>query len=158
MKLFHRSVLYIGALWEIVRFLFLFTGVSLLVNPGSSPLVNLHLLWLSAGQVCTAALFFIGGYAPEKFPSLRGVTAFFKFAGLLPAAAAAASGFLVPPTALAARPTWGAAGPAALPAVDFIFLVYLIKYAPDRDSRSESGPAPEAPNLPDFRETRVEEK
>jgi hypothetical protein len=153
MKRFYKHLFYIGAIWEIGRFLFLFLAVSLLVNPTGNPLVNLHLLWLSAGGACTAALFFLMGYAPEKFSSLPKITAVFKFIGILPALIAIIAGFLIPRSMPAdQRIALGLAVPILVLAVDVIFLVFLVRYAPD-DAGEERGP-----DLPDFQETRIEEK
>ncbi|MDR1625139.1 MAG: hypothetical protein LBT33_01245 [Spirochaetia bacterium] len=124
----HVLVFYAGAAWETGRFFFLFEMVSALVNPSSDIPVNLLLLWLGAGQLCTALLFFLCGYMPGRFFGLRGVTAVFTFVGILPPltavlAQAFSRGLPVPlrfPPGL----------PAALlvMGVDALFLLYLLVF------------------------------
>ena len=158
MSLYLRLVFYIGALWEILRFLFLFTGVSLLANPQANPFVNLHLLWISSGQACTALLFFLLAYMPSRFSSLRAVAAFFKLAGLLPAVALAPLYLLRPIWSAAGLTSWSPVAPPAVAAVDCFFLLHLISGTGRKLSRPPEEERRDGPDLPDHRETPIGEE
>lgn len=138
MRHIHRILFYLGAGWETGRFLFLFILVSLAVNPAGNPLMGLLLLWLSAGQLCTGILFFLGAYAPRRFFSLGKIIAVFKFIGILPPLVYITAGILAPGILSSGRQAAiGLPVPAAVLFVDFIFLIYLILFAPDSETRPE---------------------
>jgi hypothetical protein len=124
----HVLIFYTGAAWETGRFFFLFELVSALVNPSSNFPLNLLLLWLGSGQLCTALLFFLCGYMPRRFFSLRAVTAVFTFIGMLPPLIAVLGqaflrGFFSP---LKFSP--GLAIPLFIMSVDALFLAYLLLF------------------------------
>ena len=124
MSRIHTLVFYAGAAWETGRFFFIFLLVSAVANPQAHPFISLLFLWLGSGQLCAAFLFFLCGYMPGKFYSLRRITAVFTFMGILPPLALAAGRLLVSaeyfPGGLAAL--LGIAG------IDAFFLVYLILF------------------------------
>ena len=120
----HTLVFYAGAAWETGRFFFIFMLVSAVANPQANLLVSLLLLWLGSGQLCAALLFFLCGYMPGKFFSLRKITAVFTFMGILPPLALAALRIFTPadyfPGGFPAL--FGIAG------IDTLFLAYLFLF------------------------------
>jgi hypothetical protein len=123
MSRIHVLIFYAGAAWETGRFFFLFELVSAMVNPAPGVPVNLLLLWLGSGQMCTALLFFLCGYMPKRFFSLRKITAVFTFMGILPPVTAVigyARGFI---TVYNFMPL---GIPLFIMGIDALFLVYLL--------------------------------
>ncbi|MCL1818724.1 MAG: hypothetical protein FWG35_07320 [Spirochaetaceae bacterium] len=121
----HTLVFYAGAAWETGRFFFIFSLVSAVANPRANPLVSLLFLWLGSGQLCAALLFFLCGYMPGKFFSLRGVTAVFTFMGILPPLALAAGQKLLAP---AGYLPGGLVALLGIAGIDALFLVYLFLF------------------------------
>ncbi|MDR3200367.1 MAG: hypothetical protein LBT68_02810 [Spirochaetales bacterium] len=120
-------IFYSGAVWETGRFFFLFQIVSVAVNPQASPLVSLLILWISSGQLCTALLFFLGGYMPERFFSLRKITAVFTFLGILPPLVILlGQGLLSRVLPQMMRISLGFAAPLLIIGIDALFLVFLL--------------------------------
>jgi len=150
---------YAGSFWETAKFFFLFLIVSLVVNPAGNPVVNLLLLWISAGQMGGAVLFFLIGYAPEKFSGCVKFLAFWKFIGAIPSLVFSLSGAFLPRN-LAVQEnvasSFGTVIPGAILLVDSLFIVFLILYKPGRDRKSD--PVASAESLPSHSETTVEEK
>ncbi|MDR1931854.1 MAG: hypothetical protein LBQ57_03415 [Spirochaetales bacterium] len=125
-------IFYSGAVWETGRFFFLFQIVSAAVNPQANPLVSLLILWISSGQLCTALLFFLGGYMPERFFCLRKITAVFTFMGILPPIAALlGQGLFVRVLPQAMRISPGFVIPAFIISIDALFLVFLLSHRED---------------------------
>ena len=123
----HTMVFYAGAVWETGRFFFLFQLVSAVVNPQANPLISLLILWLSSGQLCAALLFFLCGYMPDRFFSLRKITAVFTSLGILPACLMLMSQGVLKrlfPAAKALSLSW--AVPLVIITLDALFLVYLL--------------------------------
>jgi hypothetical protein len=123
-------VFYAGAVWETGRFFFLFQFVSAVANPRANPLLSLLLLWLSSGQLCAALLFFLCGYMPGRFFSLRKITAVFVFLGILPPLLMTAGRhfFVFPGESLSvpARILPGFAAALVIVVVDVLFLAFLL--------------------------------
>jgi len=123
----HTMVFYAGAAWELGRFFFLFQLVSAVVNPQANPFISLLILWPCSGQLCTALLFFLCGYMPGRFFSLRRITAVFTALGILPACLLLVSqGFLKRLLPAAAVISLGWAAPLVVVVVDALFLTYLL--------------------------------
>lgn len=93
--------------------------------------MNVLLLWLSAGQLCGAVLFFLIGYLPEKFAPLRGFMIVYKFIGILPALVFSI-GAVILPKAMTAGPqsSLGFFIPLAVTGVDLLFLTFLLLWNP----------------------------
>jgi hypothetical protein len=97
------------------------------VNPLADFSVNVLLLWLSSGQLCTALLFFLCGYMPRRFFGLRKITAVFTFMGILPPltaglAQAVSRGFFFS----ALKLSRGLMITLVIMGIDVFFLLYLL--------------------------------
>jgi hypothetical protein len=136
-----KIVLYSGALWEAGRFFYLFLIISLLLNPAGNPVLNVLLLWLSAGQACGAVLFFLIGYLPGKFSSLRGLLILYKFIGIIPALVYSLGLVILPRTMTSgSRSSLGLSVPLAVSAVDLLFLTFLLLWKPGGGPRDADNP------------------
>lgn len=124
---------YAGTVWEIFRFSFIFLLVSLMMNPPGNPVTNLLLLWIAAGQILGAVLFFLTGYLPERSDFLRPVLILYKLISLLPGLILVLLGILLP-----GRTTVGWAAPTAIAAVDSLFLFFLILFFPSEGRGEEN--------------------
>ena len=118
----HTLILYTGAAWEVGRFFFIFLLVSAVANPLANPLLSLLFLWLGAGQLCLAFLFFLCGYMPGKFFGLRRITAVFTFIGILPPLLLALGQRLFAPAGYLPVGLFAFLGIAG---IDMLFLAYL---------------------------------
>jgi hypothetical protein len=123
----HTLIFYTGAFWSIARFFFLFQLVSAIMNPQANPLTSLLLLWIGSGQMCTALLFFLGGYMPRRFSCLRKITAVFTFMGMLPPCVVVmGQGILMQFFPVTMTFSLGVAVPLFIVSVDALFLAYLL--------------------------------
>lgn len=159
-----RFPLLLGAAWEVVRFLALFTAM-LGLDPNGERGVVPWLLVFGSGQLALAAAFLFLFLDPAGNRALRPFLVLGKALGLFSALLRA---LLAPPSPLSA-PVWPLSlplPPAALLGIVSLFDLALLGFllagrgparaAPGRPAPPASGGA-DAAELPEFRETRVED-
>ncbi|GAB4224440.1 MAG: hypothetical protein Kow009_16150 [Spirochaetales bacterium] len=129
-----KNVFYLSCLWETIRILFLFTLVSLLLNPGARILYTLYTLWLCAPLLVLPLLSFLLGLQPERIPSLRPVLLFGKVVGLIPLGILLAFLYLLPAGSLDKTLRWGMIVPLTIGFIDFLFILFLVFYPHTQES------------------------
>ncbi|MCX7786730.1 MAG: hypothetical protein N2442_03425 [Spirochaetes bacterium] len=123
-----ENLFYLGCIWEVLRFIFLFSLVSFLVNPGGRVLYTLYFLWVSAPLLVIPFLFFLSAYQSERIPSLRPILVFGKVLELIPLGILLAFLYLLPSGGMDKAIRWGMAVPIIIGWIDFLFFLFLLFY------------------------------
>ncbi|WP_455381356.1 hypothetical protein [Salinispira pacifica] len=153
-----RQVFFLGAIWEITRFIVLFLSIVWQVEESRISLVRV--LWFGSAQLALAIAFLMIGWDPPRYRRLVRLLAAAKVVTLVPGVAAVV--VLVPGVALLASAGWSSGAGLTLIApfivllIDIIFLVILLtcrveEVPPDRDRGQPSN----GDNLPDYHETDI---
>lgn len=126
-----ENLFYLGCLWEVLRFIFLFSLVSFLANPGGRGAYTLYFLWLYAPLLVIPLLFFLSAFQPERIPSLRPILLFGKVLELIPLGILLVFFYLSPSGAMDKVLRWGMTVPIAIGWIDFLFFLFLLFYPQD---------------------------
>ncbi|MFQ3621746.1 MAG: hypothetical protein SNJ78_12485 [Spirochaetales bacterium] len=129
-----KPIFYVGCFWEVLRFVLLFSLVSILLNPRGNLLYTLYLLWVSAPFLVIPVLYFLVAFKPENLTLLRPMLLYGKVLELVPV------GFLLlflkvlPPHALE-RTRWDSFSFAlSIGVIDFLFFLFLLFYYRQQES------------------------
>ncbi len=123
-----ENLFYIGCLWEVFRFIFLYSLVSLLANPGGRVIYTLYFLWVNAPLLVIPLLFFLSAYQPERIPFLRPVLLFGKALELIPLGILVLFFYLIPSGGIDKSIRWGITVPLTIGWIDFLFFLFLLFY------------------------------
>ena len=123
-----KNLFYLGCLWEVLRFIFLFSLTTLLSNPGGRLLYTVYLLWLNAPLLVIPLLFFLSALQPERIPSLRPILLFGKVLELIPLGILLVLFYILPAGGVDKSLRGGIAVPLTIGWIDFLFLLFLLFY------------------------------
>ena len=154
-------MLFIGAFYELIRFVLLLVLSLGIVNPGFEPFHMHFLLLISAPALVSSAGSFLAGLYPERYGVFTKLIAFGKFLGLIPLILVilGTSGRLaveVPGLRLGGL-TYLFLGVIVL---DLLFFGFLVSYRVHRDHSGDSrdrNDSASSDDLPEWHETRIEE-
>ena len=155
------SVLFIGAFYELIRFVLLLVLSLGVVDPGFDLFHILFLLLICAPGLVLSGGSFLAGMYPERYGVFTKLLAFGKVLGVLPLVLIIfnTAGIFIP-TVTGAR--WGGLlylflGVLVFDLLFFVFLVsYRVRRSPSGGSDTHKDPAPTG-DLPEWHETRIEE-
>ena len=155
------SILFIGAFYELLRFVLLFVLSVVVVNPGFDPFYMLVLLLIGAPALVLSGGCFLAGMFPGRYGVFTKLLAFGKVLGLIPliliifnTAGIRSSGFTgyIPGGLM-----YVFLGVIVLDLIFFVFLVsYRVHVNPSvgLDAQNDSA---STEDLPGWHETRIEE-
>lgn len=154
-------MLFVGAFYEMLRFVLLL-GLSVgIVNPGFDSLYMLILLLLGAPALVLSGGSFLAGMYPERYGVFTKLIAFGKALGLLPLVLVIFTTAGILSSGITGAPLGGLMyiflGVIVL---DLIFFVFLVSYRVRRGPSDGSGPrtgSASTDDLPEWHETRIEE-
>jgi hypothetical protein len=150
-----RQVFFLGAVWELIRFVLIF--LTLAGQAAGSGVSLIRILWFGSSQLALAMAFVMIGSNSRRFGHLCRLLAASKIVTLVPGIALIV--ILIPELSLIA-PSGGnfvsslqLIAPFVVLLIDIIILVILLTY------RGEDAPAEPAydDRLPDYHETEVED-
>ena len=122
------NLFYLGCLWEVLRFIFLFSLTTLLSNPGGRVLYTLYFLWLEAPLLVIPLLFFLSAFQPERIPTFRPILLFGKALELIPLGILLVVFYILPTGGVDKSLRGGIAVPLTIGWIDFLFLLFLLFY------------------------------
>lgn len=124
-----ENLFYLGCLWEIIRFIFLFSVVSFLANPGGRVVYTVYVLWVNAPLLVVPLLFFLAAFQPDRIPFLRPILLFGKVLELIPLGVLLVFFYLLPSGGMDKTLRWGLAVPFIIGGIDFLFFLFLLFYS-----------------------------
>ncbi len=152
-----RPFFLLGALWELARFVILFLLIVWQVEDTRVSLVRI--LWFGSPQLALVAAFLFLGWNPHLYRQFGRLLAAAKIFSLIPGIALAIVLVRSARLLFVAEPFLSELLPILLPffvlLIDIILLVILLTYSRGRKSSKN---ATDDEQLPDFRETHVEDK
>lgn len=155
------SILFIGAFYELIRFVLLLVLSTGIVNPGFDPFHMLFLLLVGAPALVLSAGSFLAGMYPDRYGVFTKLIAFGKVLGLIPVFLIIFDSAGILNAEVAGARAGGLVylliGVIVLDLLFFAFLVsYRVRRKPSGDSSDHENSIPRD-DLPEWNETRIEE-